>query len=101
LIEALMDVVGQGLIRIDNGDDGQMLDEEVIRDVLAQQVDALSQRLTEMKLMTACEHTSVVDDRRRAVAAASNLVESKRLSMCFRLHSARTSSPQSHTMSTP
>jgi hypothetical protein len=46
LIEALMDVVGQGLIRIDSGDDGQMLDEEVIRDVLAQQVDALSQRPT-------------------------------------------------------
>jgi hypothetical protein len=61
-----MDVIGQALIRIDSGDDGQTLDEEVIRDVLAQQVDAVSQRTTEMKLMSACDHTSVVDDRRRA-----------------------------------
>jgi methyltransferase-like protein len=65
LVEALMDVVGQDLIRIDR-DDGQMLDEEGIRDVLAQQVDALPQRLSEMKLMSACDHASVVDQRRRA-----------------------------------
>jgi methyltransferase-like protein len=65
LVEALMDVVGQDLIRIDR-DDGQMLDEKGIRDVLAQQVDALPQRLTEMKLMSACDHASVVDQRRRA-----------------------------------
>jgi methyltransferase-like protein len=65
LIEALMDAVGQDLIRIDQ-DDGQILDEEGIRDVLAQQVDALPQRLTEMKLMSACDHASVVDQRRRA-----------------------------------
>ena len=53
------------MIRTDCAD-GQILDEEVIRDVLAQQVDALSQRLTEMKLMSVCDHTSVIDDRRRA-----------------------------------
>jgi methyltransferase-like protein len=36
LVEALMDVVSQELIRIDR-DDGQLLDEEGIRDVLTQQ----------------------------------------------------------------
>jgi methyltransferase-like protein len=65
LVEALMDVVGQDLIRIDR-DDGQMLDDEGVRDVLAQQVDALPQRLTEMKLMGVCDHASVIDHRRRA-----------------------------------
>ena len=65
LVEALMDVVGQELIRIDR-DDGQLLDEEGIRDVLAQQIDALPQRLTEMKLMSVCDHASVIDHRRRA-----------------------------------
>jgi methyltransferase-like protein/protein-L-isoaspartate O-methyltransferase len=65
LVEALMDIVGQDLIRIDR-DDGQMLDEEGIRDVLAQQIDALPQRLTEMKLMSVCDHASVIDHRRGA-----------------------------------
>jgi methyltransferase-like protein/2-polyprenyl-3-methyl-5-hydroxy-6-metoxy-1,4-benzoquinol methylase len=65
LVEALMDVVGQNLIRIDR-DDGQMLDEQGIRDVLAQQVDALPQRLTEMKLMGVCDHATVIDNRRLA-----------------------------------
>jgi hypothetical protein len=58
LIEALLDVVGQGLIRIEL-DDGHVLDEDGLRDVLAQQVDALSQRLTEMKLAGACDHASI------------------------------------------
>jgi hypothetical protein len=53
------------LIPIDR-DDGQMLDGESIRDVLAQQVDPLPQRLTEMKLMSVCDYTSVIDRRRRA-----------------------------------
>jgi hypothetical protein len=35
-------------------------------DVLAHQVDALPQRLTEMKLMRVCDHASVIDHRRRA-----------------------------------
>ena len=65
LIEALMDAVAEGLIRIDR-DDGQVLDGEGIRDVLAQQVDALPQRLTEMKLMPMCDHTEVIDHRLRA-----------------------------------
>jgi methyltransferase-like protein/SAM-dependent methyltransferase len=65
LVEALMDVVDQGLIRIDR-DDGQMLDEEGLRDVLAQQVDALPQRLAEMKLMSVRDYTSVIDHRRPA-----------------------------------
>ena len=65
LVEALMDVVSQELIRIDR-DDGQLLDEEGIRDVLAQQVDALPQRLTEMKLMGVCDHATVIDNRRLA-----------------------------------
>jgi methyltransferase-like protein len=65
LVETLMDVVGQDLLRIDR-DDGPILDEECIRDVLAQQVDALPQRLTEMKLMSECDHASVADHRRRA-----------------------------------
>jgi methyltransferase-like protein len=65
LVEALMDVVEQDLIRIDR-DDGHMLDEEGIRDVLAQQVDALPQRLAEMKLMSVCDYTSVIDHRRPA-----------------------------------
>ena len=65
LVDALMDVVGQDLIRIDR-DDGQALDEEGIRDVLTQQIDAMPQRLTEMKLMSACDHASVIDHRRRA-----------------------------------
>jgi len=65
LVEALMDVVDQDLIRIDR-DDGQVLDEDGIRDVLAQQVDALPQRLTEMKLMSVCDYTSVIDHRRPA-----------------------------------
>jgi methyltransferase-like protein len=65
LVEALMDVVSQELIRIDR-DDGQLLDEKGIRGVLAQQVDDLPQRLTEMKLMSVCDHAAVVDHRRRA-----------------------------------
>jgi methyltransferase-like protein len=65
LLEALVNVVDQDLIRIDR-DDGQSLDEEGIRDVLAQQIDALPQRLSEMKLMRVCDHTSVIDHRRRA-----------------------------------
>jgi len=65
LVETLMDVVGQDLLRIDR-DDAPIPDEECIRDVLAQQVDALPQRLTEMKLMSGCDHASVADHRRRA-----------------------------------
>jgi methyltransferase-like protein len=65
LVKALMDVVGQDLIRIDL-DDGRILDEEGIRDVLAQQIDALPQRLTEMKLMSVCDHASVIDHLRGA-----------------------------------
>jgi hypothetical protein len=65
LLEALMNVVDQGLIRIDR-DDGQTLDEEGIRDVLTQQIDALPQRLTEMKLMSAGDHASVIAHLRRA-----------------------------------
>ena len=65
LVDALLDVVGQDLIRIDR-DDGQMLDEEDVRDVLAQQIDALPQRLAEMKLMSVCDHASVIDHRRGA-----------------------------------
>jgi methyltransferase-like protein len=65
LVDALVDVVGQDLIRIDR-DDGQALDEESIRDMLAQQIDAMPQRLTEMKLMSRCGHASVIDHRRRA-----------------------------------
>jgi methyltransferase-like protein len=65
LVDALMDVVGQDLIRIDR-DDGHPLDEEGIRDVLTQQIDAMPQRLTEMKLMRTCDHASVIDHRRRA-----------------------------------
>ena len=65
LVDALLDVVGQDLIRIDR-DDGQVLDEKGIRDVLAQQIDALPQRLTEMKLMSVCDHASVIDHRRGA-----------------------------------
>jgi methyltransferase-like protein len=65
LIDALMDVVGKDLIRIDR-DDGQPLDEEGIRDVLAQQIDSTPQRLTEMKLMSACGHAHTIDHRRRA-----------------------------------
>jgi methyltransferase-like protein len=65
LVDAMMDVVRQDLIRIDR-DDGQALDEEGIRDVLTQQIDAMPQRLTEMKLMSACDHASVIDDRRGA-----------------------------------
>ena len=65
LVEALLDVVGQDLIRIDC-EDGQVLDERGIRDVLAQQIDALPQRLTEMKLMSVCDHASVIDHRRGA-----------------------------------
>jgi hypothetical protein len=64
LVEALMDVVSQELNRIDR-DDGQLL-EEGIRDVLGQQVDDLPQRLTEMKLMSVCDHAAVVDHCRRA-----------------------------------
>ena len=65
LVDALLDVVGQDLIRIDR-DDGQMLDEEDVRDVLAQQIDALPQRFAEMKLMSVCDHASVIDHRRGA-----------------------------------
>lgn len=65
LIEALLDVVCHDLIRIER-DDGQILDEKGIRDVLAQQIDALPQRLTEMKLMSVCDHASVIDHRLRA-----------------------------------
>ncbi len=65
LVDALMDIVGQDLIRIDR-DDGLALDEEGIRDVLTQQIDAMPQRLTKMKLMSACDHASVIDHRRRA-----------------------------------
>ena len=65
LVEALLDVVRQDLIRIDR-DDGQILDERAIRDVLAQQIDALPQRLMEMKVMNVCDHSSVIDHRRGA-----------------------------------
>jgi SAM-dependent methyltransferase len=58
LIDALIDVVGQGLIRIDR-DDGKVLSQADIRDVLAQQVDALPQRLVEMKLMEVCADASI------------------------------------------
>jgi methyltransferase-like protein len=65
LLEALLNVVGQGLIRIDI-DDGGVPNEEGVRDVLAQWIAALPQRLEEMKLMSVCDHTSVIDYRRRA-----------------------------------
>ena len=65
LLEALSNVVGKGLIRIDI-DDGGVTNEEAVRDVLAQWIAALPQRLEEMKLMSACDHTSVIDYRRRA-----------------------------------
>ena len=58
LIDALMDATGQGLIQIER-DDGEALSQGDIRDVLAQQVDALPQRLVEMKLMESCTHTSI------------------------------------------
>jgi hypothetical protein len=64
LLEALLNVVGQGLIRIDI-DDGGVPNEEGVRDVLAQWIAALPQRLAEMKLMSVCDHTSVIDYRRR------------------------------------
>jgi len=50
LVDALMEAVGQGVIRIER-DDGEVLSQDDIRDVLAQQVDALPQRLVAMKLM--------------------------------------------------
>jgi len=65
LLEGLLNVVGQGLIRIDL-DDGGVPNEEGVRDVLAQWIDALPQHLEEMKLMSVCDHTSVIDYRRRA-----------------------------------
>jgi methyltransferase-like protein len=49
LLAVLLDVAGQGLIHIER-EDGQERDADAIRDVLAQWVDALPQRLEEMKL---------------------------------------------------
>jgi hypothetical protein len=87
-------------IRIDR-DDGQPLDEEGTRDVLTPQIDAMPQRLTEMKLMSACNHASAVDHRRRASRAFLNLVDSKRLWTRYRLHRPRTLPPQNLPMSAP
>ena len=58
------DIADQGVIRIDR-DDGQVLDDGDIRDVLTQQVDGLRQRLSDMKLASVCDRPSI-EDRRRA-----------------------------------
>ena len=65
LVDALVDVTKRGALQIDT-DDGEVLHDNDIREVLAQWVDALPQRLEEMKLMSWCKYPARVAYRRRA-----------------------------------
>lgn len=63
LIEAMVDLVRQNVIRIDR-DDEELVDENEIRDILAGEIDALPNRLVEMKLARFGARADPVDRRR-------------------------------------
>ena len=63
LIEAMVDLVRQNVIRIDR-DDEELVDENEIRDILAGEIDALPNRLVEMKLARFGARADAVDRRR-------------------------------------
>jgi hypothetical protein len=63
LLEAMVDLVRQNVIRIDR-DDEELVDENEIRDILAGEIDALPSRLVEMKLARLGTRADPVDRRR-------------------------------------
>jgi hypothetical protein len=63
LLEAMVDLVRQNVIRIDR-DDEKLVDENEIRDILAGEIDALPSRLVEMKLARLGTRGDPVDRRR-------------------------------------
>ena len=69
LLAALVEVVGRDLIHIER-DDGKELDDEGIRDVLGQWVDALPTRLEEMKL-TSVHSIPLIANGCRSVTACT------------------------------
>lgn len=65
LLDAMVDLVRQNVIRIDR-DDEELVDENEIREILAGEIDALPRRLVELKLLRIGARAKSVDRRRHA-----------------------------------
>ncbi|MDT5266198.1 MAG: hypothetical protein QOI90_2824 [Mycobacterium sp.] len=63
LLDAMVDLVRQNVIRIDR-DDEELVDETEVRDVLAGEIDAMPRRLVELKLLRVSARANTVDRRR-------------------------------------
>jgi methyltransferase-like protein/2-polyprenyl-3-methyl-5-hydroxy-6-metoxy-1,4-benzoquinol methylase len=65
LLDAMVDLVRQNVIRIER-DDEEVVDVAEVRDVLAGEVDAMPRRLVELKLLRIGEHANTVGRRRHS-----------------------------------
>jgi len=63
LLDAMVDLVRQNVIRIDR-DDEELVDVAEVRDVLAGEIDAMPRRLVELKLLRVSARANTVDVRR-------------------------------------
>jgi hypothetical protein len=65
LLDAMVDLVRQNVIRIDR-DDEELVELADVRDVLAGEIDAMPRRLVELKLLRIGERANTVDRRRHS-----------------------------------